>query len=86
MKLNDNQEFLSADIELLESVPLSADLNRELRKDLLDAFEAYASKNKKIPSEVSGSLSGIDDLSRLIDTIVSQLSLTIHEAESARNH
>ena len=78
MKLNDNQEFLSADIELLESVPLSADLSRELRKDLLDAFEAYASKNKKIPSEVSGSLSGIDDLSRLIDTIVSQLSLTIH--------
>ena len=77
LKLSDNQEYLSADIQLLETIPLSADLNRELRKDLLDVFEVYASKNKKIPSEVSGSLSGIDDLSRLIDTIASQLSLTI---------
>ena len=76
-KLNDNQEYLSADIQLLKNSPLSVDLNRELRKDLLDAFEAYASKNKKIPSEVFGSLSGIDELSRLIDTIASQLSLTI---------
>ncbi|MDC2963626.1 endopeptidase La [Gammaproteobacteria bacterium] len=77
LKLSDNQKYLSADIQLLETIPLSADLSRELRKDLLDVFEAYASKNKKIPSEVSGSLSGIDDLSRLIDTIASQLSLTI---------
>ena len=78
LKIRDNEKWLGADIEMLKTKPLSTDLNQELKKDLLDAFEAYATKNKKVPSEVVGSLSGIDDLSRLIDTIASQLTLKIH--------
>ena len=48
-----------------------------LNKTLLAQFEAFAQSGKKIPQEVLASLSGIDDPSRLMDTMAAQMSLDI---------
>ena len=48
---------------------------------MLSQFEQFAQSNKKIPQEVLASLSGIDDPSRLMDTVAAQISLELEERQ-----
>ena len=50
-------------------------------RTLLSQFEQFAQSNKKIPQEVLASLSGIDDPSRLMDTVAAQISLELEERQ-----
>ena len=50
-------------------------------RSLLSHFEQYARGNKKIPQEVLASLSGLDDPSRLMDTIAAQMSLEMRDRQ-----
>ncbi len=81
LKFIDGEDFFSGDLELLEEVPLSPGQGLELKDDLLSAFEAYAKRSKKIPSEVSSSLRDIEDYSRLIDSVAGQLSLSLESKQ-----
>ena len=45
------------------------------------AFETYISLSKKIPPEVSAAIAGIDDPSRLADTVAGHLQVTITEKQ-----
>ncbi len=51
-------------------------------RSLMEAFERYVEATKKVPSEVLTSISGIQDPSRLVDTIGAQLSLSLEEKQT----
>ena len=51
-------------------------------RSLMEAFERYVEATKKVPAEVLTSISGIQDPSRLVDTIGAQLSLSLEEKQT----
>ena len=70
-------DFLSAEVvKVTESTPEEKELN-DLVKILLSQFEKYSKLSKKVPAEIVGSLSGISDPIRLIDTVAAHLELKI---------
>ena len=52
-----------------------------LARSLFSLFEQYVKLNKKIPPEILTSLSGMDDYSRLADTIAAHMSLKVEEKQ-----
>ena len=52
-----------------------------LSRSLLSQFDHYVKLNKKIPPEVISALSGIDDLSRLSDTIAAHMAIKIEDRQ-----
>ncbi|MEN8261617.1 MAG: LON peptidase substrate-binding domain-containing protein, partial [Pseudomonadota bacterium] len=53
-----------------------------LIRTAITTFDQYVKLNKKIPPEVLNSLAGIDDPSRLADTIAAQMTLKVDEKQS----
>jgi ATP-dependent Lon protease len=75
--------FFSAQIALLESDELEED-EKELEvlaRSVTSLFEQYVKLNKKVPPEVLTSLAGIDEPSRLADTIAAHMSLKLDEKQ-----
>ncbi len=52
-----------------------------LMRSLLSVFDQYVKLNKKVPSEVLSSLSGIEDPSRLADIIAAHMALKLEEKQ-----
>lgn len=52
-----------------------------LRRALLSQFDQYVKLNKKIPSEILASLTGIDEAGRLADTIAAYLPLRLEQKQ-----
>lgn len=52
-----------------------------LSRSALNLFEQYIKLNKKVPPEILTSLAGIDDASRLADTIAAHMSLKLDEKQ-----
>ena len=50
-----------------------------IRRTLLTQFDQYAKLNKKIPAEIINTINGIDDNSRLVDTIAAHLQLKLEQ-------
>ena len=76
-------EFVRAQISLMTAATEPAD-ERELEvlaRSLNGMFEQYVKLNKKIPPEVLTSLAGIDDPTRLVDTIAAHMSLKLDEKQ-----
>ncbi|RTQ98721.1 endopeptidase La [Halomonas nitroreducens] len=73
--------YSRAEVELRESEPLSEREQDALVRVLLNQFEQYVKMSKKVPNEVLNSLSGIEDPSRLVDTICAHLSLKIDDKQ-----
>jgi ATP-dependent Lon protease len=74
-------DCFSAGYEVAEQ---SSDNTREtdaLMRSLLTGFEQYVNMSKKVPAEVLGSLSGIDDAGRLADTVAAQMSLELKQKQ-----
>ena len=73
-KFDFGTDYIRAQIEVLE------DLGRDdidSSNSLLEAFEKFVSQSKKIPQEVLASLSGIESLSRLVDSVSAQMPLDV---------
>ncbi len=66
---------------LRDSEPLSEREQEALVRVLLNQFEQYVKLSKKVPNEVLNSLSGIEDPSRLVDTVCAHLSLKIQDKQ-----
>ncbi|WP_106477022.1 endopeptidase La [Phytohalomonas tamaricis] len=79
---SDDQDYSIAQIVLRESQPLNEREQESLVRVLLNQFEQYVKLSKKVPNEVLSSLQGIDDPSRLVDTISAHLSLGINDKQS----
>ena len=52
-----------------------------LQRTVMNSFEQYVKLNNKIPPEVLTSLSGIEDPSRLADTIAAHMSLKVQDKQ-----
>ena len=80
--LSDDEGFFRAG-----AMPLAQDdeANHEIeamRRTLVTQFDQYVKLNKKIPSEILASLSGIESVSRLADTIAAHLPLKLEQKQS----
>ena len=81
--LDDAGGFFSAEIEPLTSDKESDERELEvLTRSIIGLFDQYVKLNKKVPPEILTSLAGIDDASRLADTIAAHMSLKIDEKQS----
>ena len=80
--LLETNEYYSAAIQTLEKSSLVDDREAEvLLRSVLNLFDQYVKLNKKVPPEILTSLSGIDDPSRLADTIAAHMSLKLDEKQ-----
>lgn len=73
--------FYTADVTLLDETELSEEDATALLRTLSSQFEQYGKLSKKIPAEISSSLSSISDPGRLVDTIAAHLELKIPEKQ-----
>ena len=77
----ESDTFFSAAAELVES---SYQDDRELDvlcRSAMNQFEQYVKLNKKVPPEIISSLAGIDDASRLADTIAAHMAIRIDDKQ-----
>jgi ATP-dependent Lon protease len=81
-KYVDKEEYFTAEMEVLNSIPLDERESDVLVRSLLNQFDQYVKLNNKVPPEILSSLSGIDDGGRLVDTIAAHMSLKIEEKQS----
>ncbi|MHB0774143.1 endopeptidase La [Halomonas sp. WWR20] len=75
------QGYSVAEAATRESHPLTEREQESLVRVLLNQFEQYVKLSKKVPNEVLNSLQGIEDPSRLVDTICAHLSLKIGDKQ-----
>lgn len=70
-----NPHFFTVQVEELQQEPLSAYGALAYCRELFSSFQAYAAKNKKVPSEVVSVLEKIDNPSKFIDVLSSHLPI-----------
>ena len=80
--IQDNEEFFTAEFDLLETDEESKERELEvLSRSILGVFDQYVKLNKKVPPEILTSLAGIDSPARLSDTIAAHMSLKLEEKQ-----
>ena len=82
LSLNDtDQEFFVADVERVEEFQDDPVDTEAMRRALLSQFEQLSKLNKKIPSEVINTVNGIEDTSRLVDTVAAHLQIKLEQRQ-----
>jgi len=83
--VNDLTTHFTADVTPLENGGTSGDTKANeleaLRRAVMQQFDQYVKLNKKIPSEILTSISSIDDVGRLADTIAAHLPLKLESKQ-----
>jgi ATP-dependent Lon protease len=74
-------EYLSGGATLMDEESLPEREEDVLMKTLTDEFEKYVKLSRKVPSEVSNALTGIEELERLADTMAAHLEMRIPEKQ-----
>jgi len=77
-----NGDYLSARYALM---PEEANNERELdavARSLIQKFESYVKLNKKLPPEVMVSVSAVDEVDKLADTIAAHLNLKVEDKQA----
>ncbi len=67
--------------DIVDRIEISDQEQDVLQRTAISSFDQYVKLNNKIPPEVLNSLAGIDDLSRLADTIAAHMTLKIEEKQ-----
>jgi len=82
IRFAEESEYFTADISILNNEEPDDEKKLEvLSRSIVSLFEQYVKLNKKVPPEVLTSLAGIDDPSRLSDTIAAHMSLKLDEKQ-----
>ena len=76
-----NEQFFSVEAEAVEEGLESNSELEALIRSINSTFEAYVRLNKKIPPEMVMTVASIEDPSRLADTIVSHLGITLEDRQ-----
>ena len=80
--LKESNEFFVAGYDLLEDDNVKDEKELDiLARSILGVFDQYVKLNKKVPAEILTSLAGIDEPSRLSDTIAAHMSLKLDEKQ-----
>ena len=74
--------FGSADITILQNTELEDSARDIINRTVMEKFKDYVQSSKKVAEEAVSSITAIDDPSRLIDTITSQLELKLEDKQS----
>jgi len=78
----DTGEYLAAGWQLLPEDPTDDEMTVEVTaRSLVTLFERYIKLNRKIPAELLTTLVGIEDNSRLADTIAAHLGVRLEEKQ-----
>lgn len=80
--LLDEDALFRGEIEPVAAETLSERENEVLVRTLTSNFEQYVQLSKKVPGEVLSTISGIEDVSRLADTIAAHISLKLDEKQN----
>ncbi len=78
----ENNDKLSCTYSDISSNEITSDNQSDaLFRTLEDTFSNYVKLNKKVPPEVISSITGIDDLSKLADSIAAHMTLKLEEKQ-----
>ena len=77
----DKTNYLRAKVTVHKAIMVTGTEIDVLTSSILSQFEHYVKMNKKIPPEVLTSLAGIDDPSRLSDTVAAHMSIKVAEKQ-----
>jgi len=80
-KFIEAENHIAAAVELLESESDDERAVEVLCRSAVNQFDQYVKLNKKVPPEIISSLSGIDDASRLADTIAAHMAIKLDEKQ-----
>jgi ATP-dependent Lon protease len=80
-ELTDNGKYFVAKAQPIPTVELDEREQEVLVRAVLNQFESYVKLNKKIPPEVLMALNGIEDTSRLADTIAAHMPLKVADKQ-----
>lgn len=76
-------DYFSAEVtEIHDVLKLTEQEQDVLQRTVINSFDQYVKLNNKIPPEVLNSLSGIDDPSRLADTMAAHMTLKVNEKQA----
>jgi len=81
LQFSRTMEYFSATVTPLSTVPVGKKESEVLTRSLVSQFEQYVKSNKRVPPEVLSSLSGIEDLGRLADTVAAHMFLKVEEKQ-----
>lgn len=73
--LTEIDSFFSVDVEELPDIDTEGPEIEAYGRELFRLFEEFSQANKKIPKEVLSSIAGIENVTRLADTVASHLAL-----------
>lgn len=78
----DGEAHFSAEVQVRDSTGGDSPECEALRRAVTTQFDQYVKLNKKIPPEILTSISGIDDVGRLADTIAAHLPLKLDNKQA----
>lgn len=79
----ETESYFSAMVtEIYDVLKLTEQEQDVLQRTVINSFDQYVKLNNKIPPEVLNSLSGIDDPSRLADTMAAHMTLKVNEKQA----
>ncbi len=79
--LVETNDYTSGAIQKIEEVNIDDKESEVLNRSAINLFDQYVKLNKKVPPEILTSLSGIDDSSRLADTMAAHMALKLDEKQ-----
>ena len=83
LRYQETGSFFSAVVEQIDDVyNLSEQGQDVLQRTVINSFDQYVKLNNKIPPEVLNALSGIDDPSRLADTMAAHMTLKVSDKQA----
>ncbi len=75
------EDYFTAQIALWHGSEMDERETEVLSRSIISQFEQYIKLNKKVPPEILSSLNGIDDPSRLADTIAAHMVVKLEEKQ-----
>ncbi|MEQ9058629.1 MAG: endopeptidase La [Gammaproteobacteria bacterium] len=80
-EFTETDDLYLANVEQVEPEAVTSREAEVLSRSLMTQFDQYVKLNKKVPPEIISSLSGIDDPSRLADTIAAHMAIKIEQKQ-----
>jgi ATP-dependent Lon protease len=80
-KIDESPGYFVGVYEVMSDEALSSKETEALMRSALTQFEQYVNLSKKIPSEVVSTVAGIEDPSRLADTLATHMALSVEQKQ-----
>ena len=81
LNIDDQESHFMADFIPVETIVDNDAEVEAMRRAVIQQFDQFVKLNKKVPPEILGSLSGIEDSGRLADTVAAHLPLKLEQKQ-----